>query len=197
VRDTTRDSSLQGPLTGASRRGGLLFYRCSSKPAAEARPGRPSRRGRGGARSEPRRRPTAPPRCLARALPALGPGRRLGRVQKRRPTRPPPAPLLALRGSERSAPLSRSDQFTYLAHDPEPSGTPRTLAHASPVSADRFAVVNEHLMSSVIWAAMFFETCSDDDCDPARTFWPYQLLRASALVVARKAVIRDVIPGRT
>jgi hypothetical protein len=25
--------------------------------------------------------------------------------------------------------------------------------------------VNEHLMSSVLWAAMFFETCSDEECD--------------------------------
>ena len=32
--------------------------------------------------------------------------------------------------------------------------------------ADRFVVVNEQLMSSLLWAAMFFETCSDDDCDP-------------------------------
>jgi hypothetical protein len=26
--------------------------------------------------------------------------------------------------------------------------------------------VNEHLMSSVFWAAMFFETSSDAECDP-------------------------------
>jgi hypothetical protein len=26
--------------------------------------------------------------------------------------------------------------------------------------------VNERLMSAVLWAAVFFESCSDDECDP-------------------------------
>ncbi len=30
----------------------------------------------------------------------------------------------------------------------------------------RFAGMNEHLMSCVLWSAMFFETSSDAECDP-------------------------------
>lgn len=49
--------------------------------------------------------------------------------------------------------------------------TPRAVAWASSLpmrrdAAGRFAAVNEHLMSAVLWSAMFFETSSDRECDP-------------------------------